>query len=217
MTRVILVDDHKVVRDGIKLLLEAQEDFLVLGEGDNGKDALDLLGKNIIPDIIITDMNMLGMDGISLLQEVKNKHKEIKVVFLSMVESIPEVKRAIDAGASAYLLKNVGYEEILFALNRVRRGGEYISGDIGFKLLANYDASSSTRISDQKLANLDISAREHEVLQLLTDGFTTNEIADKLFVSKRTVEGHRQKLLEKTGSKNYANLIKYAIKNRWVN
>ncbi|SKB37473.1 two component transcriptional regulator, LuxR family [Sphingobacterium nematocida] len=219
MIKIILVEDHLVVRNGIKLLLDTQENVQVVAEANNGKEAIAYLEDNIIPDIIITDINMPGMDGIQLTEQLVERYPGIKVIILSMLNNTQNVTQAFEKGAKGYLVKNVSYDELLFAINHISNGGRYLCEELAMLLLdrvmvqstgfANYE-------NDKPTNDVELSERELEVLQLISEGHTNVEIADKLFLSKRTVEGHRQNLIEKAGVKNSASLIKYAVINRLV-
>ncbi|RKO71090.1 DNA-binding response regulator [Sphingobacterium puteale] len=220
MTKILLVEDHMVVRNGIKLLLESQDSFKVVGEASNGKEALDYLDSNrdLLPDIVLTDISMEEMDGIALLQVLHQHHKDIKVVILSMLNQINYVIEAFEYGLRGYLLKNVGYNELLFALNHIAAGGRYMSEEISMLLLEQI--RSGQRYAQHAMGiqtDFEISERELEVLGLIAEGYTNIEIADKIFLSKRTVEGHRQNLIDKAGVKNTAHLVKFAFENGILN
>ncbi|MEI2273416.1 response regulator transcription factor [Sphingobacterium sp. ML3W] len=212
--KILLVEDHMVVRNGIKLLLESQEDFVVIGEASDGNEALQLLSNELLPDIILTDISMDHMDGMELLRVIKAKYPSIKVVILSMLNQIHYVVEGFEHGLSGYLLKNVDYNELLFGLNHVANGGKYISEEISMALLDQVISGENyTDLPNRSLPDFDISERELEVLKLIADGFTNMEIADKIFLSKRTIEGHRQSLIEKMNVKNTAELVKVAFQS----
>lgn len=219
MIKIILVEDHLVVRNGIKLLLDTQENMQVVAEANNGEEAITYLSKNSIPDIIITDINMPSMDGMELIEKLTELYPEIKVMVLTMLNNTQNVTVAFQKGAKGYLVKNVSYSELLFAIEHVGNGGRYLCEELSMLLLDRViDQSSTVGFYEGEPVKVDIelSERELEVLQLISDGYTNMEIADKLFLSKRTVEGHRQNLIIKTEMKNSASLIKYAVKNRLV-
>jgi len=217
MMNIILVEDHLVVRNGIKLLLDTQDDIQVVAEADNGQEALKLLAENRSPDLLITDINMAGMDGLQLAQILHEKYPGIKVLILSMLNSIENVVDAFDKGVKGYLVKNVGYQELLFAIRHVADGGRYLSEELSMLLLDKFVNQPNRNKASQSLQReLDLTERELEVLQLISEGFTNLQIADRLFLSKRTVEGHRQHLIDKLDTKNSASLIKYAVKNGLV-
>ncbi len=214
--RIILADDHKVVRNGIRLLLETQPDINIVAEAESGEEVLALLSNNSEVDILLTDMNMNGIGGSELMRAMCTSFPDIKVVFLSMIDSDQEVKEVMSLGAKAYMLKNADYDELLFALSHVGKGGQYLSSEISIRMLQSLGSKQVKPEPEQVLRDLDLSSREYDVLQLLVNGFTTKDIAEKLFISKRTVEGHRQKLLDKTTSKNYVELIRFAINHQLI-
>ncbi|WP_164122887.1 MULTISPECIES: response regulator transcription factor [Sphingobacterium] len=219
MIKIILVEDHLVVRNGIKLLLDTQENVQVIAEANNGQEAIAYLEQNVIPDIIITDINMPGMDGIQLTEKLVEQYPKVKVIVLSMLNNTQNVSQAFEKGAKGYLVKNVSYDELLFAINHISNGGRYLCEELAMLLLERVMAQESGFASyekDTSTTDVELSERELEVLQLISEGYTNVEIADKLFLSKRTVEGHRQNLIEKAGVKNSASLIKYAVINRLV-
>lgn len=202
MIKILLVEDHMVVRNGIKLLLESQDGFEVVGEASNGKEALQFLNSNPVPDIVLTDISMEEMDGIELLHELKKQYPSIKVVILSMLNQINYVVEAFESGLAGYLVKNVGYNELLFGLNHIANGGRYMSEEIAMILLDQVRSGQSyAQVSGELQTDFDISDRELEVLKLIAEGYTNIEIADKIFLSKRTVEGHRQNLIDKAGDR----------------
>ncbi|MFD1772150.1 response regulator [Sphingobacterium suaedae] len=214
MIKIILAEDHLVVRNGIKLLIDSQDNLRVIGEADNGYEVLQLLEAGDHPDIVLTDISMAGMDGIQLVERLQQEYPSIKIIMLSMLNSSQHVFQAFEKGAKGYLVKNVGYDELLFAIQHVYKGGRYLCEELAMMLLDKlHDIPSSSTNVEQLMSDMDISDRELEVLQLISEGFTNIEIADQLFLSKRTVEGHRQNLIDKTGVKNSAALIKLAVKN----
>lgn len=218
MITLILAEDHPIVRNGIKMLLDTQENMRVIGEADNGLQVLDLIEKGIIPDIILSDITMPEMGGIELLQAVSDRYPSIKVIMLSMLNSTQNVAQAFTQGAQGYLVKNVSYDELLFAIQHVHRGRRYLSEELSMLLLEKlYKQSDLNEQSEKVIQEVDLSERELEILQLIGDGYTNMEIADKLFLSKRTVEGHRQNLIDKTGTRNSPALVKFAIMNGLIN
>ncbi|MBE8715148.1 response regulator transcription factor [Sphingobacterium hungaricum] len=213
MIKIILVEEHSIIRNGIKLLLESQESLRVVAEASNGREVLSYLENNVIPDIIITDVNMPGKEGIELAVELSQNYPSVKVIILSMLNENYNVLYAFEKGVKGYLIKSVGYDELHFAINHIHKGGIYLCGEMTKivldKLRNNPFFQNPINQGDK---NYDISDREMEVLQYISDGYTNLEIADKMFLSKRTVEGHRQNLIDKIGVKNSASLIKFAVK-----
>ncbi|MCZ4244002.1 response regulator transcription factor [Pedobacter punctiformis] len=212
MIKIILVEDHNIVRNGIKMLLESEPGITITDEAENGSEALELIRDNDEVDLVLTDINMAEMDGLTLIKEVKKLNQSIKVIVLSMLDDEKQIIQAFNEGAEGYLLKNIVKEELIFGIKQVYRGGRYLSAEIGLNLL-NKSAKNATYLSAHTQHSLDFSSRELEVLHLVAEGFTNNEMADKLFLSKRTVEGHRQALIDKTGMKNTAALIRFALVN----
>ncbi|KGE12525.1 response regulator [Sphingobacterium deserti] len=214
MINIILAEDHLVVRNGIKLLIDSQDNLAVIGEANNGEEVLSLLESGVKPDIVLSDISMSGMDGLQLVEKLKSDYPEIKVIMLSMMNSSQHVFQAFEKGARGYLVKNVGYDELLFAIQHIHIGGRYLCEELAMMLVDKLsDVPSSVTNVEDLMSEMDISDRELEVLQLISEGYTNIEIADQLFLSKRTVEGHRQNLIDKTGVRNSAALIKLAVKS----
>ncbi|MFN0257254.1 response regulator [Pedobacter ureilyticus] len=211
MINIILAEDHNIVRNGIKLLLESDEQIRVLGEGINGVEVMKLLASEQV-DMILADINMPEMDGMLLLKEVKAKYPKIKVVMLSMHDHEKYVMEAFKNGGDGYLLKNIGAEELIFAVKFVNQGRRYLCAELTMSLMDTM-LQSKQYLMAMPENEIDFSLRELEILQLIAEGLTNLEMSEKLFLSKRTIEGHRQSLLDKTGSKNSAALIRYGVIN----
>lgn len=216
MLKIILAEDHVIVRNGIKLLLEYQSLVEVIGETSSGQGVLDLIDSGIVPDIVLTDINMPDLDGIGLIKALKTKYPEVKVIVLSMIDSEKYVAQAFLEGSHGYLLKNVNEDELMFALKTVSNDTKYLCVELAQKLLDKLIGTISAQ-TEQVSHHVDLTMREIEVLHLLAEGYTNQEMADKLFLSKRTIEGHRQMLIDKTGSKNTAALIRFAVANGYLN
>jgi len=216
MIQVLLAEDHNIVRNGIKMLLGSDKEIHVAGEATNGKEALDFISNNAGIDVILADINMPELDGISLIKEAHNLKPDIKVVILSMHDNDKYVSQAFQEGASGYLLKSVSADEMIFSLKHVKAGGKYLCSELSIKMLDKLSQKSVNSVSEN-VSNIEFSMREIEVLHLIADGLTNSEMSEKLFLSKRTIEGHRQSLIEKTGSKNTAALIRYAVLNGIIN
>jgi DNA-binding NarL/FixJ family response regulator len=212
MIQVLLAEDHNIVRNGIKMLLEMDKNINIIGEAVNGKEALAYISRGDKIDVVLADINMPELDGLSLLKEMKVHNPEIKVVILSMHDNEKYVTQAFTEGASGYLLKNISADELVFALKHTHMGGKYLCAELAIRMLDRLTQNgykSLNPVTDK----IDFSMREIEVLHLIADGLTNLEMSDKLFISKRTVEGHRQSLIEKTGSRNTAALIRYAVRH----
>ena len=211
MIRVFLVDDHPIVRDGIRSLLEREPALEVVGTAGNGQELLDQL-PNIPTDLVLVDINMPVMDGYTTTLRLREEYPDVRVLALSMLVEELYIGRMLDAGASGYLLKSTGKEEIIHAIRMVMEGKQFLCAEVGLAMLhkvLDWNASGPPAATTQKSQLL--SKREMEVLQLIAEGLTNAEIADQLFTSKRTVETHRQNILEKTQAKNTAALVKIAL------
>ncbi|MDB5131309.1 MAG: hypothetical protein JWR02_1058 [Mucilaginibacter sp.] len=213
LVKILLTEDHNIVRNGIRSLLESVPGFHVAGEAANGVEALDFLADDQNIDVALIDMNMPQMSGIELIGHLKRKYPAIHVIILSMLDHEKYVYQAFNAGAQGYLLKNVSADEMIFAIKHVSADGKYLCSELSFTLLERL--IYAPEIKD--MPDLDLSKREIEVLHLIAEGLTNAEISEKLFTSKRTVEGHRLSLMNKTNSKNSAALIKFAILNGIIN
>lgn len=213
MKKILLVDDHKVVRDGLKYYFEESEEYEISDEAAHGKEALEKLESGQF-DLVITDLSMPEMDGIELMKNIKERLPELPVIALTMLGETQHIKQMISNGVNGYLLKNCGEEEIIKALNMVFSGENYFSNDVT-KALVNDIAGK--RAPKQRLTlETPLSSREKEVLKLIVEEMTNQEIADKLFISVRTVDAHKRNMLEKTGAKNIAGLVMYAVEHDLV-
>ncbi|SNC59797.1 two component transcriptional regulator, LuxR family [Hymenobacter gelipurpurascens] len=211
MIRIILVDDHTIIRDGVRALLSDQEGIEVVGGAGNGQELLDLLAHTPA-DVVLMDINMPVMDGVEATQQLQAQFPQVRVLALSMLDHEEYVNRMFEAGALGYVLKNAGKMEIVYAIRTVALGKQFLCAELGVKFLSRLMQAPAldTTISPKKTDSL--SKRETEVLQLIAEGLTNAEIADKLFTSKRTIETHRQNIIEKTQAKNTAALISYAVR-----
>lgn len=204
MIRLFVVDDHHMVIEGIRSLLQNESGIEWLGHASNAGACLDYL-KFEQPDILFTDISMPGKDGIELCAEVTQKYPEVKVIALSTFNQRGYVNKMLEKGAMGYLLKNASREEILEAIEEVMAGNKYLS-------LETVQLLHETEKGDGML----LTRREKEVLELIAEGFTNQQIADKLFVSITTVITHRTHLLEKLGAKNTAALIRIAVTRQLI-
>lgn len=206
--KVLLADDHKIVRDGLRTLLEKHADIAVLGEAEDGREALQLAGK-LSPDVVVMDIAMPELNGIEATRQILSEHPGIKIVALSMHSDKRFVSEMLKAGASAYLLKDCAFEELIAAIRTIMKGKIYLSPGIAGVVLADYirsDRKSEPSVFSQ------LSDREREVLQLMAEGKTTKEVAAHLNVSIKTVETHRTNIMTKLDIHSIAELTKYAVR-----
>ncbi len=213
-TRIVLADDHSLVRDGIRALLEEDDNYMVIGEVSNGKEAVQMvLDKK--PDLLIIDIRMPEMNGIEAVEELKKHSSATKCIILSMHDSEEYILKSVNAGASGYLLKDTGKSEFLKAISTVEQGGKYFSGDISNVLVNNLLSQGQTKQeSKPKTKNgsnsFGITSKELQILELVLSGLTNKQISEKLQKSKRTIETHRFNLMRKMGVNNLMDLARKA-------
>lgn len=209
--KIGIVDDHKIVRDGIKIMVEDHPGFDIICEAENGKEAIEQCSSHQV-DVVIMDITMPVMDGIEATKTLKEKYPDIKVLALTMLSEDQHIRKMIKAGASGYILKNSGKQELIKAIETIVDGKHYFSNDATQAILQELVTPKVNKVNDAD--DVHITERELEVLKLIVNEFTNQEIADKLYVSVRTIDAHRRNLLQKTGAKNTAGLVKYALKNK---
>jgi DNA-binding NarL/FixJ family response regulator len=207
--RIIIADDHQLFRNGLKILLNAFPDFEVIGEASNGEEFLKIL-RSTKADIALMDINMPEMDGIEATRKGLLISPDLNIIALSMYGEEEYYNKMVDAGAKGFVLKDSDISEVKEAILTVRKGGSYFSQELLYHVIQKI----KHRESENKSANL--SKREREILLKICEGLSNQEIADTLFISKRTVDKHRANLLGKTSSKNTASLILFAIKNKLI-
>jgi DNA-binding NarL/FixJ family response regulator len=204
-----IIDDHKIFRNGLKSTLEDCEDFDLILEASNGKELMGLLTTKT-PDVLLMDIKMPEMDGIQTTAFVHQHYKNIKILALSMFNEDKYIVDMMKAGASGYLLKNAEPEEITEAISTVYHKGFYFNEHLSITLIKQLVVNDQADGAGNNKA--DLNEREIEVLKLVCQEYSNQEIADKIFLSVRTVEGYRARLFEKTSSKNLVGLVIYAIK-----
>ena len=208
--KLLLVDDHKLIRDAIRSYLEGDDEFEIVEEAGNGQEALVLL-KSIKVDVVLMDIQMPVMNGIDCTKKIKELYPDTHVLSLSMLKDNQFIKQMLAAGATGYILKNSGEEEVKKAIRTVNNGETYYSAEVAEIVMQSMMKGGNIQRSNKLVVDLPLSSRETEVLYLIIKEKTNQEIADELFISPRTVDAHKRNLLEKTGSKNIAGLVLYAI------
>jgi two-component system, NarL family, nitrate/nitrite response regulator NarL len=211
MINVIIADDHQIVLDGLKSLLEREKDICSVGEALNGIELLTLLEKKQA-DVAVIDIDMPRMNGIEATKEIKKLYPEVKVLILSMYNDNEYIRQLIETGASGYILKNKGKEELVNAIRKIATGGEYYGDAVVKTLIADIKKPRKSP-SD---VSITLTKRETEVLELIAEGNSTPLIADKLFIAHCTVETHRRNLIDKLSVANTKELIRYAIENGYI-
>lgn len=206
-TRIMIVDDHKIVREGLRKLIEADGSFQVVGEAGNGRDGIRL-ARQLQPQIVIMDVAMHEMNGIEATRQLLANQPDVRVLALSMHSDSRFVKQMLEAGALGYLLKDDAFEEIVTALRSLVVGRMYVSPQASGGILQDLAMGQVSAGQDGS----PLTAREKETLQLIAEGHSTAEIAERLFVSVKTVETHRKKIMDKLDMHSIAELTKYAIR-----
>jgi DNA-binding NarL/FixJ family response regulator len=202
--RVLIVDDHAVVRSGLRLLLEGEEDIEVVGEAGTAREAI-LEARSVDPDLVLMDVTMPDGSGLDAVPTLLHEHEGVKVLVLSMEDDPRYVRQAFSAGARGYILKEAADTEVVAAIREVARGGRYVHPELGARLIAA-ESEELRRAEENPL-----SEREQEVLRLLALGHTNQEIAKRLYISVRTAETHRAHIMQKLRLTTRAELVRYAL------
>lgn len=210
--RLVIADDQVLFRKGLAALIEKEDDLELMAEADNGQELLDKMRPMpVAPDVAIVDMHMPVMNGVELNDILHQEFPEVKVVILSVYDQERFISKMIEAGASGYLIKNTEVEELLTAVRKVHDAGFYFN-QASLAAMKNAWQYRNQNIRNLSRIPIDLTDREREVLRLICKEYTNNEMADNLNISVRTVEGHRNNLLAKTGCKNTAGLVVFAIR-----
>ena len=208
--RILIVDDHQLIIDGLRGFIESNQNYQVIGEANTGTEAIRLTSV-LNPDLILMDIEMPEMSGIQASQEIKKSHPQIKIIIVSMHNEKQLIKKLIDQGADGYLLKNSSQREVMDAIEKVLNNQIYLSQDVTLSLLDKSQNKSSHNSDVTTIAQL--TEREIEILKLVAQGMTNKEVGDSLNISHRTVDTHRTNLMKKLNVTNVAGLIRFAFKN----
>ncbi|MBN3035393.1 MAG: response regulator transcription factor [Bacteroidales bacterium] len=211
--RVIIADDHHLIIDGIRSLLEEADDIAIVGEASNGRELIELLFL-VSADVILLDVEMPVMNGIEAARNIKTNHRDVRIIILTMHQERGLIQQLIDLGADGYLLKNSDRTELIQAIRRVASGVPYFSHQVTLALL-NKTAPMSRSSEDGHLLSL-LTPREIEIMKLIAEGHSNRQIGESLFISHRTVDTHRTNLMKKIGAANIAALIRFAVRNGFI-
>jgi DNA-binding NarL/FixJ family response regulator len=206
LVNIFLVDDHAILRDGVKSLLESESDLDVVGEAASAEEAIEALSK-ADPDLLICDFGLPGMDGLTLIRRLKRVMDEMKIILLSMHDETHLVKEILKAGVDGYVLKKDTHKELKLAIQKVQQGEVYLSNDINKLLITDLKNPDEGKL---------LTDREREILDLIAQEYTNKMIAEELFISERTVETHRKNIFKKTGTNSIVGLIKFAYANNLI-
>lgn len=210
--KVLIVDDHQLFREGIATLLYSAKNIEVIAQAEDGLDAIEK-AKHYKPDVILIDIAMPRMNGIEAIKKLKILNPGIKLISVSMHSEKQYVKGVLEAGGDGYLLKNCTYRQLTDAIQMVYEGKKYLSEDITEMVINGYLTPSDSESSEYEK----LSDREKEIFLLIAEGKTTREIGESLFISVKTVNTHKQNILEKLGLKSNADIVKFALKNELIN
>jgi DNA-binding NarL/FixJ family response regulator len=216
VVRILIVDDHTLMRSGIRALLDRSEDLRVVGEAGDGHEALKLIG-DLSPHVVLMDISIPGLNGLEVAAKVRKEHPEIRVVFLSMHSSEEYILKALNIGAAGYVLKDATTNELELAVRCAAKGETFLSPAVSTKVVGNYLAKfSRDRASSDGDSFELLTPRQREILQLIAEGSTTKDIARKLGLSMNTVEVHRANLMDRLNIHDIAGLVRYAISRGMV-
>lgn len=211
LIQVLVIDDHQLIIDGMKSILQDEEDVAFAGGANSMSEALEFLSAHDV-DLVLADISMPQHSGIEVTRKIKELYPNIQVLALTMHEDISMISKMVDAGASGYILKRTNMNEVLDAIKAVASGGRYLGRDVQSILMDNLSTSANV-VELPEDAPAPLTTREREILNLIAKEMSNEEIANKLFISERTVETHRRNIFTKTKTKSIVGLIKYAIKN----
>ncbi len=208
--KVLIVDDHNLVREGLKAVFDQGDEVDIVGEAGSGEEALDMVDK-VKPDVILMDISMPGMNGIQATKLIREKHPEAKIVMLTMLDQEGYVYEAVKAGATGYMLKNTSSDDLVHAIQTVYEGKALLHPDATAQLLKEF-----VSLADNKAKDYGLSSREMEVLQLLSEGNTNKEIAKALWISEQTVKTHVAHIFDKLGTSDRTETVATALRNGLV-
>lgn len=211
--KILVVDDHSLVREGIITMLSIYDDFDIIGDAESGEEAIQKVSR-LLPDVVLLDINMPGLNGIETAKKILSEFNDVKIIILSMDVTQDHISEAIKAGVAGYLAKDTKKEILAEAIRKVIQGEQFFGEKVSQVIFKGfYRQSKGERVASE---NKVLSKREVEVLQQIASGLSNREIADKLFISIRTVDAHRNHIMQKLNLKSTAQLVKYAIKEKLV-
>jgi DNA-binding NarL/FixJ family response regulator len=213
MIRLLIADDHRMVRNGIKALIKKADDIEVISECGSGEEVVEAIRSGLDPDVIAMDLSMPDMDGIQATERILELDPDARIVGLSMHNEEMYISKLLGAGAMGYILKDASEEDLIKGVRSIQEGSTYFGEGVTEIMMSRYmKGKNGSQVRSPYLIKAeDLTQREKEVLRLISEERTNAEIADKLFISKRTVDSHRKHLLEKTGAKNTAGLVRFAM------
>jgi len=208
-TRVLIAEDHTIVRQGLSALLMSESDLEVIGEASDGLEAVEL-AKNLVPDVVLMDVAMRNLNGLEATRHIKKILPQIKVLILTMYDNEEIIFQILKAGASGYLVKDSAMTDLVSAIRAIQQGNSYLSPSISKKVIEEY--IQRAELGEKGCSEDLLSSREREILQLIAEGNSVSQIASLLYISKKTVEAHKSHIMGKLNIHDNAGLIKYAIR-----
>ena len=210
--KVLLVDDHQMVREGIKSVINSRDDLKVIGEACNGEEALERVAK-LKPHVVVMDINMPGMNGIEAAKKIKEINKETRILMLTMIDNEKFIIDALSSGADGYLNKDADISELIKSIRKLAEGEEYLNKETTEKILNYVAGRNLTSHNVGKVSPPSLTPRETEIVGLISKGLTSRVVAEKLFISEFTVIKHRKNIIKKLNVKNFTEVVSYAISN----
>jgi len=211
-TKVLLVDDHKWVRQGFKLALESKFDINIVGEAGDGNEAIEKT-KELIPELILMDINMPNLNGIEAAKQIREFNKDVKIIILTMLDNERFIFEALTAGINGYIYKDSEITELAKAIEQVMEGEDYFNKEVTKKIIDYHTGKNISEFYQETTQSNPLTKREMEVVKLVSEGYTSKVIAEKLFISPFTVVKHRKNIIKKLSAKNFNEVISYAIAN----
>lgn len=213
--KILIADDHALIRTGIAALLQSYPEFVVVGEATDGNEAVEMVGK-VRPDVVLVDLAMPKMNGIEATRQIRERYPNTKVLVLTMHENDEYIYQIFKSGAGGYVLKDSSRDELCNAIRAVAKGEKFFSSRVSEIMVQSFVKRSEALPVDLSSADIPLTKREREILSLVVEGLTNQEIADKLFISPRTVDTHRTNIMQKLNLHDVASLVRYAIKHGLV-
>ena len=211
--RIVIAEDHTILREGLRALLSSDPDFEIVGEASDGRDAVRCV-ENLCPDLVLMDLSMPGMNGLEAIEEIKTRNPEIKILVLTVHKAEEYIAETLRGGADGYVLKDVSHSELVMAIKRVLAGKRYLSSDVSEKVIEGYlegrESSKTKSVYDT------LTQRERQILKLIAEGHKNKEVADYLCISPKTVEKHRANLMRKLNIHSAVGLTAFAIEKGLV-
>jgi DNA-binding NarL/FixJ family response regulator len=213
--KIIIADDHAILLDGLKAVIQTDEQFQIIGDAEDGEKVVALV-NSLKPDVVILDINMPKLNGVEAARKIRSKNHDVKILMLTMYENESFITDAISAGVNGYIFKMCDMEELLKAVHSIVEGKDYFHEKVSKVVFSNYVKNAKKTYYDDDPGKISLTKREREILKLIIAGYTSHEIAEKLFISYFTVGEHRKNIMKKLEVKNTAELVSIAVKENLI-